>query len=140
MITQWLIYVYICSCRYFPDGIDIYFDNVGGKMLEASVANMNPFGRIAVCGVISEYTAKEGRSAPEMIDVVYKRLKVQGFLVVDYLKSMDDFISTTWNYLKDGKIHVIEDISNGVDSIPSAFVGLFHGDNVGKKVVKVGDE
>ena len=109
-------------------------------MLEASVANMNPFGRIAVCGVISEYTTNEGRGAPEMIDVVFKRLKVQGFLVVDYLKSMDDFISTTWNYLKDGKIHVLEDISNGVESIPSAFVGLFHGDNVGKKVVKVGDE
>lgn len=126
--------------RYFPDGIDIYFDNVGGKMLEASVANMNPFGRISVCGIISEYTGIGERAAPDMIDIVYKRLKVQGFLVIDYLKGMDDFISTMSNHLSTGKIHVLEDISQGVESISSAFVGLFHGDNVGKKVVKVADE
>ncbi|RVW28493.1 NADP-dependent alkenal double bond reductase P2 [Vitis vinifera] len=85
--------------RYFPDGMDIYFDNVGGKMLEASVANMNPFGRIAVCGIISEYTGIGERAAPDMIDIVYKRLKIQGFLVIDYLKGMDDFISTMSNHL-----------------------------------------
>ncbi|RVW28501.1 2-alkenal reductase (NADP(+)-dependent) [Vitis vinifera] len=126
--------------RYFPDGMDIYFDNVGGKMLEASVANMNPFGRIAVCGIISEYTGIGERAAPDMIDIVYKRLKIQGFLVIDYLKGMDDFISTMSNHLSTGKIHVLEDISQGVESISSAFVGLFQGDNVGKKVVKVADE
>ena len=109
-------------------------------MLEASVANMNPFGRIAVCGIISEYTGIGERAAPDMIDIVYKRLKIQGFLVIDYLKGMDDFISTTSNHLSTGKIHVLEDISQGVESISSAFVGLFQGDNVGKKVVKVADE
>ena len=109
-------------------------------MLEASVANMNPFGRIAVCGIISEYTGIGERATPDMIDIVYKRLKVQGFLVIDYLKGMDDFISTMSNHLSTDKIHVLEDISQGVESIPSAFVGLFRGDNFGKKVVKVADE
>ena len=140
MVIWKVIHWLICSYRYFPDGIDIYFDNVGGKMLEASVANMNPFGRIAVCGIISEYTGIGERAAPDMIDIVYKRLKVQGFLVIDYLKGMDDFISTMSNHLSTDKIHVLEDISQGVESIPSALVGLFRGDNVGKKVVKVADE
>ena len=140
MVIWKVIHWLICSYRYFPDGMDIYFDNVGGKMLEASVANMNPFGRIAVCGIISEYTGIGERAAPDMIDIVYKRLKIQGFLVIDYLKGMDDFISTTSNHLSTGKIHVLEDISQGVESISSTFVGLFQGDNVGEKVVKVVDE
>ncbi|KAL3535855.1 hypothetical protein ACH5RR_004316 [Cinchona calisaya] len=123
--------------RYFPDGIDIYFDNVGGEMLEAAVENMNPFGRIAVCGVISEYTNKGRRAAPNMVDVLYKRIKIQGFLAADHVKGYKDFLSTTLEHLQVGKFHVLEDISHGVESIPSAFVGLFRGDNVGKKMVKV---
>ncbi|KAF2282370.1 hypothetical protein GH714_043832 [Hevea brasiliensis] len=67
--------------RYFPDGIDIYFDNVGAEMQEAAIANMNVFGRVAVCGVISEYTDSGRKAAPDMIDIVYRRIKIQGFLV-----------------------------------------------------------
>ncbi|MQL36449.1 NADP-dependent oxidoreductase, partial [Escherichia coli] len=63
--------------RYFPDGIDRYFDNVGGEMLEAAIANMNAFGRVAVCGVISEYTSGENRASPNMLDIVYKRITVR---------------------------------------------------------------
>lgn len=127
-------------CRYFPNGIDIYFDNVGGKMLEASVANMNLMGRIALCGIISEYTGSGERAAPEMLDVVYKRLKIQGFMVADHFHCMDDFISTTSNHLRSGNLHVLEDISHGLHGIPSAFAGLFRGDNIGKKLVKIADE
>lgn len=126
--------------RYFPDGIDIYFDNVGAEMLEAAVANMNIFGRVAVCGVISQYTDSGKRAAPDMLDIVYKRITIQGFLAADLMNGYTDFISTTQDYLNDGKIQVIEDISQGVESIPSAFVGLFRGDNVGKKIVKIADE
>ncbi|PRQ46386.1 putative oxidoreductase [Rosa chinensis] len=126
--------------RYFPDGIDIYFDNVGAEMLEAAVANMNTFGRVVACGVISEYTDATKRAAPSMIDVVYKRIKIQGFLVVDFMNVFSDFLSTTTDHLRTGKLHALEDISNGLESLPSAFIGLFRGHNTGKKMVKVADE
>ncbi|KAK3002874.1 hypothetical protein RJ639_020131 [Escallonia herrerae] len=126
--------------RHFPDGIDIYFDNVGAEMLEAAISNMNAFGRVAMCGVISEYTDQGKRAAPDMIDVVYKRIKIQGFLAADYMNVYGDFISKTTDHLLAGKIKVLEDISEGVESIPSAFIGLFRGDNVGKKSVKIADD
>ncbi|PIA50039.1 hypothetical protein AQUCO_01300639v1 [Aquilegia coerulea] len=125
--------------RYFPDGIDMYFDNVGGEMLAAAVDNMNFFGRIAVCGVISEYTDAEKRRGPSMINVVYKRLTIQGFLSVEYMHQFADYISIASDYLRNGKIHALEDISHGIESIPSAFVGLFNGDNIGKKMVQIAD-
>lgn len=126
--------------RYFPDGIDIYFDNVGAEMLEAAVDNMNAFGRIAACGAIAEYTDKGRRAALNMVDVVYKRAKIQGFLVGDHLNIYQDFLSTTLELLQTGKMHVLEHISHGVESIPSAFAGLFRGDNVGKRMVQVSDD
>ncbi|KAK9269218.1 hypothetical protein L1049_000988 [Liquidambar formosana] len=126
--------------RYFPDGIDIYFDNVGAEMLEAAVANMNAFGRVAVCGVISEYTDKRKRAAPDMLDVVYKRITIQGFLAADYLNVYADFLSTTSDHLRTGKMQVLEDISQGVESVPSAFIGLFRSDNIGKKIVQIADD
>ncbi|KAE8682756.1 common plant regulatory factor 1-like [Hibiscus syriacus] len=126
--------------RYFPDGIDIYFDNVGGHMQEAVLSNMNINGRIAVCGVISEYTDCGKRAAPSMIDVIYKRIKIQGFLAGDYLNLFGDFLSTTCDYLRTGKIQPLEDISDGVESIPSALINLFGGQNIGKKIVKIAQE
>lgn len=126
--------------KYFPDGIDIYFDNVGAEMLEAAVANMKTFGRIAICGVIAEYTDTAKRATPNMIDVVYKRITIQGFLAADHLNSYGDFLKTTCDYLTNGKIKTLEDISDGVDTIPSAFAGLFRGDNVGKKIVRICNE
>ncbi|KAJ6331830.1 hypothetical protein OIU76_010255 [Salix suchowensis] len=126
--------------RYFPDGIDIYFDNVGGEMLEAAVANMNTCGRVAACGAIAEYSEGAKRAAPNMVDVIYKRIKIQGFLAMDHMSLHTDFLSTTTDYIHNGKIKVQEDISSGVESIPSAFIGLFRGDNIGKKIVKIADE
>ncbi|KAL5547877.1 hypothetical protein UlMin_003108 [Ulmus minor] len=126
--------------RYFPDGIDIYFDNVGGEMLEAAVVNMNAFGRIGVCGVISEYTDAGKRAAPNMLDVVYKRITIRGFLAADFMNIYADFLSTTTDHLRTGKLQAIEDISDGVESIPSSFIGLFNGGNTGKKLVKLADE
>ncbi|KAK9149658.1 hypothetical protein Scep_008415 [Stephania cephalantha] len=126
--------------RYFPDGIDIYFDNVGGEMLEAAVSNMNLFGRIAVCGVISEYADAKVRASPNMLDVVYKRITIQGFLAGDFISQYADFFALTVGYLRSRKLHALEDISIGIESIPSAFAGLFHGDNIGKKMVQVAEE
>ncbi|KAL5836130.1 hypothetical protein ACOSQ4_015627 [Xanthoceras sorbifolium] len=126
--------------RYFPDGIDIYFDNVGAEMQEAAVANMKTFGRVVVCGVISEYTDAGKRAAPDMLDVVYKRIKIHGFLTPDHMSMYQDFLQKTCDHLRAGEIQVLEDISSGVESIPSAFVGLFRGDNIGKKIVQIAEE
>lgn len=125
--------------KYFRDGIDIYFDNVGAEMLEAAVANMNAFGRVCVCGVISEYTDTGKRAAPDMIDVVYKRITIRGFLAGDYMSMFPEFVSATTDHLRTGKMQVLEDISHGIESVPSALVGLFRGDNVGKKMVQISD-
>ncbi|KAG6701908.1 hypothetical protein I3842_07G008800 [Carya illinoinensis] len=110
-----------------------------GEMLEVAVSNMNTFGRVAVCGIISEYT-DEKRAVPEMLDIVYKRITIRGFLAADYMNTHADFMSTTCDYLRTAKIKALEDITPGVESIPSAFIGLFHGDNVGKKIVKIANE
>ncbi|KMT02879.1 hypothetical protein BVRB_8g194560 [Beta vulgaris subsp. vulgaris] len=129
--------------RYFPEGIDIYFDNVGGEMLEAAVANMNTFGRVVVCGVISQYTDPTARrAAPDMINVIYKRLTIQGFLLLDYMDEqiVADFVSTTTSYLHAAQMQVLEDISFGLESIPSAFVGLFCGRNTGKTIVQIAQD
>lgn len=111
-------------------------------MLEAAVANMNTYGRVIICGVISEYTDPKRRAAPDMINVIYKRITIQGFLVSDYKDedNFTEFVSTTSKYLNAGQIQVLEDISIGVESIPSAFVGLFCGRNVGKTIVKIADD
>ncbi|PKI75739.1 hypothetical protein CRG98_003882 [Punica granatum] len=126
--------------RYFPDGIDIYFDNVGAEMQEAAISNMNTHGRVAVCGVISEYTDSGKRAAPDMTSVIYKRIKIQGFLAGDYMHVYPDFLSKTNDYLSVGKLQVLEDISYGLESIPCAFMGLFRGDNIGKKLVQIAEE
>ena len=109
-------------------------------MLEAAVANMKTFGRVAVCGVISEYTDKKKRAAPDMLDVVYKRITIRGFLAADHTNVYKKFRSETAEYIRAGNIQVIEDISYGLESIPSAFPALFLGGNVGKKIVQVAEE
>ncbi|WOH05994.1 hypothetical protein DCAR_0625417 [Daucus carota subsp. sativus] len=113
--------------KYFPDGIDIYFDNVGAEI-------------VAVCGVISEYTDKAKRAAPDMIDVVYKRITIRGFLAGDYMSLFPEFMTATTDHLQTGKMHALEDISQGLESVPSAFAGIFRGDNVGKKIVQIAEE
>ncbi|KAK9073803.1 hypothetical protein SSX86_006397 [Deinandra increscens subsp. villosa] len=123
--------------RYFPDGIDIYFDNVGGKMLEAAISNMKSHGRVALCGVISEYTNAEKRATPDMINVIYKRITIQGFLAGDYMSLFPEFVTTTVDHLRTSKMNVLEDVSVGLEGLPSAFVGLFRGDNIGKRIVQV---
>ncbi|QHO34304.1 hypothetical protein HN51_027863 [Arachis hypogaea] len=127
--------------RYFSEGIDIYFDNVGGKMLEAVIDNMNTFGRVAVCGATSEYIDIRKRASLDLVNVIYKRITIQGFLTPDLMiHHFQNFMIKTSNYLRTGELQVTEDISLGIKSIPSAFVGLFNGSNIGKKIVKLVEE
>ncbi|KAM0000187.1 putative oxidoreductase [Helianthus debilis subsp. tardiflorus] len=126
--------------RCFPNGIDIYFENVGGKMLEAVLSNMRLNGRIAACGMISQYNLEEGEGVRNLFLVVTKRLRIQGFIIGDHYHMYPKYMETVLPLIKQGKICYIEDVVEGLESAPAALVGLFSGRNVGKQVVVVARE
>uniref|UniRef100_A0A5B7BVA4 Putative 2-alkenal reductase (NADP(+)-dependent) n=1 Tax=Davidia involucrata TaxID=16924 RepID=A0A5B7BVA4_DAVIN len=126
--------------RYFPDGIDIYFENVGGKMLDAVLLNMRNHGRIAACGMISQYNLEQPEGVHNLLCLVTKRVRMEGFVVFDYLHLYQKFLDMVLPYIKKGKITYVEDIAEGLESGPAALVGLFSGLNVGKQVVVVAHE
>ncbi|XP_054819880.1 2-alkenal reductase (NADP(+)-dependent)-like [Prosopis cineraria] len=123
--------------RYFPEGIDIYFDNVGGKMLDAALRNMKTHGRIAVCGMISQYNREEPEGLNHLMNLVTKQVRMEGFLVNDHYHLYPKFLEMMIPLIREGKIVYVEDIIEGIQYAPSALAGLFHGINVGKQVVKV---
>lgn len=125
--------------RYFPEGIDIYFENVGGPMLDAVLLNMRVHGRIAVCGMVSQHSF-HGEGIHNLYTLVTKRVRIQGFIQSDYLHLFSKFVEHVRDYYKQGKIVYIEDMKEGLESAPSALVGLFTGKNVGKQVVCVSRE
>ena len=130
----------MCYCdynRYFPQGIDIYFDNVGGDMLDAALGNMKVFGRIAVCGMMSIDRRSDPQNLRNLYNVIIKRIKIQGFLQRDYLDLYPRFLEHVTAYYRQGDIVYIEDMNEGLESAPSALAGLFSGKNVGKQVVRV---
>ncbi|ERN09884.1 hypothetical protein AMTR_s00013p00130530 [Amborella trichopoda] len=126
--------------RYFPEGIDIYFENVGGAMLEAVLLNMRYHGRIAVCGMISEYNQEEPAGVRNLLNIMSKRIRMEGFVIFDYWHLYPQFLERTTKGIKEGKIVYIEDITEGLENAPSAFIKLFTGENVGKVVVEVARE
>ncbi|KAJ6917628.1 hypothetical protein NC652_019844 [Populus alba x Populus x berolinensis] len=126
--------------RYFPEGIDIYFENVGGKMLDAVLLNMRFHGRIAACGMISQYNLQQPEGVQNLTTVVFKRIRLEGFIVFDYFDQYPKFLDFVLPYIREGKIVYVEDITEGLEHGPSALVGLFSGRNVGKQVVKVTNE
>ncbi|CAN1340491.1 2-alkenal reductase (NADP(+)-dependent) [Linum perenne] len=127
--------------RYFPEGIDIYFDNVGGPMLDAVLLNMKVNGRIAVCGMVSQNSVSDsGAGIRNISSIIPKRIMMQGFLQSDFLHLYPRFLElVTEHYLK-GQIVYVEDMDDGLDRAPAALAGLFTGENVGKKVVRVASE
>nr|TKS16536.1 NADP-dependent oxidoreductase family protein [Populus alba] len=126
--------------RYFPEGIDIYFENVGGKMLDAVLPNMRSRGRIAVCGMISQYNLDKPEGVFNLMTVVYKRVRIEGFVVTDYYDQYPKFLDFVLPCIREGKIKYMEDVSEGLENGPAALVGLFSGQNVGKKLVVVARE
>ena len=126
--------------RYFPDGIDIYFDNVGGKMLEAVLNNMRLHGRIALCGMISQYSLEQHEGVHNLINVILKRIRMEGFFTSDHYHLYPKFLEMVVPLIKEGKITCIEDKAEGIESAPGALVGLYSGRNVGKQVVVVARE
>ncbi|CAN1748332.1 2-alkenal reductase (NADP(+)-dependent) [Linum perenne] len=126
--------------RYFPEGIDIYFENVGGKMLDAVLLNMRVRGRIAVCGMISQYNLEQGEGVHNLTSIIYKRVRIQGFASFDYFSRYNELLDAVGKYIKEGKIAYVEDIAEGLENAPAALLGLFSGRNVGKQVVAVARE
>ena len=125
-----------------PDGIDVYFENVGGKVWDAVLPRLNPFARVPVCGLISFYNATEAPSGPDrtaqlMRAVLTKRLLLRGFIVWDFAAQEDDFLQTVGAWLAEGKVRHQEDIVDGLAAAPGAFIGMLRGANFGKTLVRV---
>lgn len=121
-----------------PDGLDVYFDNVGGDHLEAALAVLKPQGRVAVCGMIAQYNATEPSPAPRnLAQIIGKRLRLQGFIVSDHGDMQETFRREMADWIAQGKIHWEETTVTGIDRAPEAFIGLFTGMNLGKMLVKL---
>jgi NADPH-dependent curcumin reductase CurA len=122
-----------------PDGIDVYFDNVGGDILEACLFNMNLHGRIACCGAVSQYDGAAPAHGPRGVPglIVTKRLILQGFVVMDFYDKRDAALAELKAWVDAGKLVVREDVLNGLEALPGALVGLLAGENVGKRMVRI---
>jgi hypothetical protein len=124
--------------REAPDGIDIYFDNVGGETLQAALSALRRHGRIIACGGISGYNAEAPRPGPSnLFNIITKRLTMKGFIVSDWLDRRAEFEEEVGAYVKAGKVKNKETVVKGIDQAVAAFIGLFHGQNVGKMVVEL---
>ena len=123
-----------------PRGIDVYFDNVGGDVLKTVLRLVNPFARIPLCGLISQYNATELPPGPNMGPVLVNRVTIRGFIVSDHVDRMLPFLADTAGWLRDGRLKYREDVVEGLDEAPRAFIGLLRGENFGKMLVKVGPD
>ncbi len=123
------------------DGIDVYFDNVGGEQLDGALRALRTHGRVVACGAISRYNDTEAKPGPRNYGfVVTKRLRIQGFIVFDHDKRFPEFLAEVGAWLREGRLTYRETIVDGFDNLPSAFAGLFRGENVGKMLVRVGPD
>jgi NADPH-dependent curcumin reductase CurA len=121
-----------------PDGIDVYFDNVGGDHLEAAIAALNVHGRVTVCGMISQYNATTPSPAPRnLTQVVAKRLTIRGMLVGDHGHLRPEFLRDVGQWLREAKLHYTETTFEGIRNAPNAFLAMLDGQNTGKMLVKL---
>lgn len=120
-----------------PKGIDVYFENVGGPILDAVLGRCNAFARIPLCGMIAEYNAKERYGVRNLIAAVGSRIKLEGFIITDQAAHWPEALSQLAQWVGEGKIKYRETVTNGLESAPAAFIGLFKGENFGKQIVKI---
>lgn len=124
-----------------PDGIDIYFDNVGGEHLEAAIGALRTYGRVVACGSVSRYNDAEPSPGPRnMFMVVTKRLRLQGYIISDHFDRFGEFAREAAEWVRDGRLQYRETIVEGIENAPKAFLGLLRGENIGKMLVKVGPD
>jgi NADPH-dependent curcumin reductase CurA len=120
-----------------PGGIDVYFDNVGGAHLDAAVGALRPFGRIAICGMISAYNADGPQPGPNLIQLVGRSARIEGFLTANHMDLMERFIGYMAGWIVSGAVKYRDTIYDGIENAPRAFIGLFRGDNFGKPLIRI---
>lgn len=130
------------ACR---DGIDVYFENVGGAVFDAVLPLLNNFARVPVCGLVAHYNATELPPGPDrlprlMQDILVKRLTYRGFIVFDFASQYPEFLATTSDWLREGRIRYKEDITDGLENAPQELIGLLQGKNFGKKIIRVSED
>lgn len=128
-----------------PDGVDIYWENVGGAVFDAVLPLFNFFARVPVCGLIAQYNMTELPPGPNRIPalmrcVLSQRLRIQGFIVWDYAAQEQVFVETMSGWIREGRVKYREDIVDGLESAPKTFIGLLEGSNFGKQVIRVAPE
>jgi NADPH-dependent curcumin reductase CurA len=124
--------------RVAPAGIDVYFDNVGGAHLEAALNAARPFGRFALCGMISQYNDTSlGGGTRGLIQAVGKQLRLEGFIVSSHYDILPDFLKDMSGWIAEGKVKWRETVEEGIENAPTAFLKLFKGENLGKMLVKL---
>ena len=123
-----------------PKGVDVYFENVGGAVTEAVMPLLNPFSRVPLCGLISMYNATSPAPGPSWRWLLTNRVLVKGFIVSDHLDRMPAFLADATTWLREGKLKFREDIVDGLERAPAAFIGLLEGKNFGKLLVRVGQD
>ena len=126
--------------RACPNGIDVYFENVGGPVQQAVFPHLNDFGRVVMCGMIAEYNDVEPRPGPNLMSVVRKRLKIQGFIVSDQWQRWGEYRALAAPLVNRGTLKYREDLVEGLDRAPEAFIGLLQGKNFGKLLIRLGDD
>ena len=128
-----------------PDGIDVYFENVGGKVFEAVLPLLNNFARVPVCGLIAHYNQTEPPPGPDrvpalMTATLVKRLTFRGFIVWDFATQFPQFLTDMSTWLREGRVKYKEDVTDGLENAPRELIGLLRGENFGKKVIRVGPD
>ncbi|MCL1093154.1 NADP-dependent oxidoreductase [Shewanella kaireitica] len=121
-----------------PEGIDVYFENVGGEHLTAALNNMKDHGRIAVCGMIAQYNDTVPTPGPaNLAQIIMKKLKIEGFIVFEHWAHYPEFAKQMGQWLVEGKVTAEQTVYEGLSNAPEAFIGLFEGKNRGKMIVKL---
>jgi NADPH-dependent curcumin reductase CurA len=124
-----------------PDGIDVYFDNVGGDHLEAAIGALNNHGRVVACGSISRYNDTEPSPGPRnMFMVVTKRLRLQGYIISDHSDRAAAFVADASGWIREGRLRWRETVVDGIEHAIEAFRGLLQGENTGKMLIRVGEQ
>ena len=123
-----------------PNGVDVFFDNVGGELFDAVFANINEHARIAICGQIADYNEENPPQGPRpMHTLIKKSARMEGFVVYDFKDNFAEAKQQIADWYNNGNLIYKENLIEGFENIPDAFIGLFSGENIGKQMVKVGD-
>lgn len=120
-----------------PEGIDVYFENVGGPLLDAVLGRCNTLARIPLCGMIADYNSKERYGVRNLVNAVGKRVKLQGFIISDHPDIWPEALGQLAKWVREGNIKYRETVTQGLENAAAAFVGLFKGENFGKQIVKM---